>query len=261
MKTIKQNAREQTPEHASASLLRVQSLKPPSRNRGVPGSTAKPFLVFLLFLSVTYAAQADEAADAYKLAQSRIQAAGFPCASVHSAMLTNRMVTVNSFLVQKYAGFDKAGWGSIDCDAGQHRYAIDQVNGAWRVRDVSPNETAEFAALKREIAKRNLPCDRVKQVWHGNAAVTGVQCRVDAANDDEVWYEWNNCAHYLGGRSGCAGDLSITTRELIQREAKCYLEVSLHQSDAVIPSENWCKTWRNGQRVFGWQPITGGATP
>jgi hypothetical protein len=79
-----------------------------------------------------------------------------------------------------------AGWGSIDCDAGQHRYTIDQINGDWRVRDVSPNETAEVAALKQEIAKRNLPCDRVKQIWHGNAAVTGVHCRVDAANDDEV---------------------------------------------------------------------------
>jgi hypothetical protein len=178
MKTIKQSALEQRPDLASASLSRVQSLRSPSRNRTLSGSLAKPLLAFLLFLSASYNTQADEAANATRLAQSRIEAAGFPCTTVHSAMLTNRMVSVNGFLVQKYAGFDKAGWVSIDCDAGHHRYAIDQVNGDWRVRDVSPNETAEVAALKREISKRGLPCDRVKQVWHGNA-VTGVQCRVE----------------------------------------------------------------------------------
>jgi hypothetical protein len=62
-------------------------------------------------------ARADDAADAYKLAQSRIQAAGFQCSAVYSAMLTNRMVTVNGFLDQKYTDIDKAGWGSVSCDS------------------------------------------------------------------------------------------------------------------------------------------------
>jgi hypothetical protein len=44
------------------------------------------------------------------------------------------------------------------------------------------------------------------------------------------------------GRGGRRMDSESNTRELIQREAKCYLEVSLHEGDAVIPSENWCKT-------------------
>jgi hypothetical protein len=171
-------------------------------------------------------------------------------------MLTNKMVVVNGFLAQKYSGIDKAGWGSVNCDRETRRYVLSQSEGQWQVRDVSPNEGAESLALKKEISVRGLPCDRIKQVWHGTIAVTGIQCRVEATNNDEVWYEWNNCAHYLSGHMGCLGDLSITTRQRIQEEAKCFNEVTLHEGNVVIPSKNWCDTWANGQRVFDWEPMT-----
>src|SRR5260370_17492457 len=116
-----------------------------------PGSIAKTSLALLLFLSLGYNARADEAADAYKLAQSRIQGAGFQCAAVYSAMLTNGMATVNGFLVQKYTGIDKAGGGSVICETGQHRYTIDQIDCDCRVRTVAPTQPTASAALKRDL--------------------------------------------------------------------------------------------------------------